>query len=333
VAPTWVVPLKDDESTVEPPAPAYDSRRGLGAAWQAGFGDRRPWEVSAALSASLQGTPSYRAGAAYSLLRSSEEPVTLFPRSDLDGFARGGWLDGIGDRPPGLDGRQRSDSNRRSVFAQTQWNASPPGSREFQDKVSKRWEAGIAEARRAGPGRLEASLRGQSIRSGPDDPWSERVLAQAAYQSDAYPISREASLFSRLDGAWSEGSRGAWSRARATLGLQVDAAPGVRLGLGWVGSESFGSGAYPWEISAASSSIHYRADLRQGPYSLSLLNKHAMGGFDLLERQWEASFLADAFEPFFRFNSNGGGLSFGVRLRLGASPSRLTEREPSAAKG
>lgn len=311
VAPRYVFSLNEDERGLEPPSPSFDSRRGLGVGWQAQFGEAGRWTVNAHALASARAVPLLGASAAFSLTPGRGQ--ALMPRSDLDGFESGGPFNAVGDRFEPEPDRLPAGA---SVFASTLWGATPLGRSDFLDRVSKQAEVGAALSGPLASGRYEASLRWQSMRDGPQNPWVSRSYGALTWRSDPLAIGAQTWLTSRLDAAIANAPNDGFLRFQSQAGL-VKQLGRDQIGAALVLGSHSGTGGFAWERSATTAAVHFRADFVRGPYALRLLNKHEADGLRVIERQWEASLAADAFEPFIRFNSNGQGAFIGVRLRIG----------------
>jgi hypothetical protein len=311
VAPRYVFSLNEDAKGLEPPAPSFDSRRGLGVGWQGQFGEPGRWAISANALASARAVPALGLSAGWSLTPGAAS--RLFPRSDLDGFESGGSFNSVGDR---FDPAPHRPAPAASVFASTLWGATPLGRSDFLDRVSKQAEVGAALWGPLASGQYEASLRWQSMRDGPQNPWISRSYGALSWRADPLALGSQLWLTGRMDSAIANAPNDGFLRFQSQAGL-VKQLGQDQFGAAVVLGSHSGSGGFAWERSATTAAVHFRADFVRGPYALRLLNKHEADGLRVIERQWEASLAADAFEPFIRFNSNGQGALIGVRLRLG----------------
>lgn len=271
--------------------------------------------VASASVRSFEGdAPGISARIAHSPLRDDQTEAFIDPVSDLGERFSFGWFNNINVKTP----EEEADYYRQprlSYAVETAFNRSAGTRRgntgDISIPISLIYETGgsIGDAGYLLNGRLQAIT--------PDEgaPTIGRAMLFGAYSLPSREIAPGVSSHTRADifQTFSEGGAYGWARAEAGLTYRSG---GITLGAAAAIGEDYGTPDFEFDRLFAEKEILLRGDYAVGPYKLSVLSKYDLDRGRIYDREWTASIVADAFEPFILYREFPSDYRFGVRFRI-----------------
>lgn len=282
--------------------------------------------LSGSWSSFPQSLPSYSLTYTLSELNLSQTSARLSVDGDMGERFANGYLDRIGVVGP--EQEQLSIAQRRKTWQiASQWNESPSGRVEEYFVVTKPLEVIFEQGgRQDGFGWLSTS-RVQLIRSQVGESYRPRLASSATVSLPDVNLTSDLTWRTRMDLFSTISSHTAYGFARGQAGLVWSPEKRLRLGAAYVLGAEAGRPDYNWDRLYSRQAVHWRADAALGPFRFSHLWKYDFDQGVIYDREYLASFIAGAFEPFIEYRQFPSSYQFGFRFRMDNLAERLTNRQ------
>lgn len=282
--------------------------------------------LAASWGAFPQSLPSYSLTYTLSELDLSQTSARLSVDGDMGERFSNGYLDRIGVTGPEQE-RTSISQKRKTWQLGSQWNESPSGRVDEFFVVSKPLELIFEQGgQREGIGWLNTS-RLQLIRSQVKDNYRPRLSSAAAFSLPDIELAPDLDWRMRLDLFSTLSSHTAYGFARGQAGLVWQPDKRLKLGAAYVLGAEAGKPDFNWDRLYSRQAVHWRADAALGPFKFSHLWKYDFDQGVIYDREYMASFIAGAFEPFIEYRQFPSSYQFGFRFRMDNIAERLTQRQ------
>lgn len=282
--------------------------------------------LAASWGAFPESLPGYSLTYTLSELDLSQSSARLSVDGDMGERFSNGYLDRIGVTGP--EQEKASISQRRKTWQiGSQWNESPSGRVEEFFVVTKPIELIYEQGGAKGNlGWLNTS-RIQLIRSQVSDNYRPRMASSAAFSLPDVSLGRDLDWRMRVDFFSTLSTHTAYGFARGQAGLVWQPDKRLKLGAAYVLGAEAGKPDFNWDRLYSRQALHWRGDAALGPFRFSYLWKYDFDQGVIYDREYLASFVAGAFEPFVEYRQFPSSYLFGFRFRMDNIAERLTKRQ------
>jgi hypothetical protein len=282
--------------------------------------------LSASWGAFPQSLPSYSVTYTLSELDLTQTSARLSVDGDMGERFANGYLDRIGVVEP--DQEKASIRQRRKTWQiASQWNESPSGRVEEFFVITKPLEVIFEQGGKQGEFGWLNTSRIQMIRSQIGDNYRPRLTSSASLSLPDIALGRDLDWRTRLDLFSTLSTHTAYGFARGQAGLVWNPDKRFRLGAAYVLGGEVGKADFNWDRLYSRQALHWRADAALGPFKFSHLWKYDFDQGVIYDREYLASFVAGAFEPFIEYRQFPSSYQFGFRFRMDNLAERLTNRQ------
>jgi hypothetical protein len=314
------------ESKFVLPTYTRDERGEFGFAWSFA----RPLTDNSAIRGSWSSFPrqatSWNLTYSFSPLSSRSTSSLISVPSDLSERFDDGWMDNIQVIGPDKEAEDFR-TKRLNWQVQTDWNSGASTRKVSPENVVRMLDVANEQGGAIGPHGSRLVSRFQVIRSKPDEEFRPRFLAHAGIQGAKWKLGGGLSSVVRLDSLTTLSSKTAYGWARAQAAMIFQPSKEATLGLAYVAGADLGTPDFEYDRLFSSQAVHFRADLRRGPFSAHWLAKYDFDLGLIYDREYEVSYVAGAFEPYIQYRQQPGFYQLGIRFRMDNVAQRLVSRE------
>lgn len=282
--------------------------------------------LAASWGAFPKSLPSYSVTYTLSELDLTQTSARLSVDGDMGERFANGYLDRIGVVGP--DQEKSSIGQRRKTWQfASQWNETPSGRVEEFFVITKPLELIFEQGGSGGELGWMNTSRIQLIRSQIGDNYRPRIVSAASLSLPDISLGRDFDWRMRLDLFSTLSGQAAYGFARGQAGLVWNPDKRLRIGAAYVFGAEAGKPDFNWDRLYSRQAVHWRADAALGPFKFSHLWKYDFDQGVIYDREYLASFVAGAFEPFVEYRQFPASYQIGFRFRMDNLAERLTNRQ------
>jgi len=328
--PTYRFNLDPRTNGITLPSVAFRKDKGLGVTWSNGILLNEQTNLAFGFGAFESSRPTYDLQVTKSFVPAKDAKGFITPKSELGERFAFGYMERIDVDTPDNEDRTLA-SKRHSISVGTFWNkganiASRGGKGNFSKLIEGTYEVGgdrgwFSEI---------SQYRLHAMREG-DGQFKPRALLNTSLALKSVVLNRGTALRFWVVRAGFAGAE-IYGLARGSSALVCQPVSQLRLAAAYVIGGDTGRPMFEADRLESSNAIHLRADVNLGATKFSYLTKYDRGSGKWFGREYSASQVMGAFEPFIVYRSIPSDYRFGIRLRADSWFEILRSRDPKRKK-